>query len=87
MGVPVCNGYSGCYRISDIGPGAKIDIESAQLIPVDHPDDRPLQAMSWNGQIFIDPMLPFGVTPLAKCSFAALFSLLQLPIASVLVQS
>ncbi len=44
-------------RISDIGPGAlmaKIDIESAyRLIPV-HPDDRPLQAMSWNGQIFID---------------------------------
>ncbi len=56
-------------RISDIGPGAlmaKIDIESAyRLIPV-HPDDRPLQAMSWNGQIFIDPMLPFGLRSAPK---------------------
>ena len=40
---------------------AKIDIESAYRLIHVHPDDRPLQAMSWNGQIFIDPMLPFGL--------------------------
>ena len=45
---------------------AKIDIESAyRLIPV-HPTDRPLQAMEWNGQIYIDPMLPFGLRSAPK---------------------
>ena len=45
---------------------AKIDIESAyRLIPV-HPQDRPLQAMSWNGQVYIDPMLPFGLRSAPK---------------------
>ena len=40
---------------------AKVDIESAyRLIPV-HPHDRPLQAVLWQGQIYIDPMLPFGL--------------------------
>ena len=45
----------------DLGPGTKVDIESAyRLIPV-HPQDRPLQAVRWGDQIFIDPMLPFGL--------------------------
>ena len=48
----------------DLGPGAlmaKVDIESAyRLIPV-HPQDRPLQAVQWRDQIFVDPMLPFGL--------------------------
>ncbi len=40
---------------------AKIDIESAyRLIPV-HPQDRVLQAMKWQGSIYVDPMLPFGL--------------------------
>ena len=45
---------------------AKIDIESAyRLIPV-HPADRPLQAIKWEGKIFIDPMLPFGLRSAPK---------------------
>ena len=40
---------------------AKIDIESAyRLIPV-HPLDRPLQAVEWDGMLYVDPMLPFGL--------------------------
>ena len=50
--------------IAKLSPGAllaKVDIESAySLIPV-HPQDRPLQAMRWEGQLYIDPMLPFGL--------------------------
>ena len=47
---------------------AKVDIESAyRLIPV-HPQDRPLQAMVWEGQLFIDPMLPFGLRSAPKIS-------------------
>ena len=26
-----------------------------------HPQDRPLQAMRWEGQLYVDPMLPFGL--------------------------
>ena len=45
---------------------AKVDIESAyRLIPV-HPEDRPLQAMEWQGKYFIDPMLPFGLRSAPK---------------------
>ena len=45
---------------------AKVDIESAyRLIPV-HPQDRPLQAAVWDSQIFIDPMLPFGLRSAPK---------------------
>ena len=53
---------------------AKVDIESAyRLIPV-HPHDHPLLAVHWEGQIFIDPMLPFGLIPTpddrpASCRF------------------
>ena len=40
---------------------AKIDIESAyRLIPV-HPMDRNLQAVEWEGKVYVDPMLPFGL--------------------------
>ena len=52
-----------------LGPGAllaKVDIESAyRLIPV-HPQDRPLLAVRWNGKIFINLMLPFGLQSAAK---------------------
>ena len=45
---------------------AMIDIESAyRLIPV-HPDDRPLQAMRWQGRVYVDPMLPFGLRSAPK---------------------
>ena len=55
--------------VSDLGRGAllaKIDIESAyRLVPV-HPDDRPLQAVQWEGQLYVDPMLPFGLRSAPK---------------------
>ena len=45
---------------------AKVDIESAfRLIPV-HPHDRPLLAVRWQDQIFVDPMLPFGLRSVPK---------------------
>ncbi len=57
------------FQVLKLGRGtrlAKIDIESAyRLVPV-HPDDRLLQAMEWDGQIYIDPMLPFGLRSAPK---------------------
>ena len=45
---------------------AKVDIESAyRLIPV-HLQDCPLLAVVWDNQIFIDPMLPFGLRSAPK---------------------
>ena len=45
---------------------AKVDIESAySLVPV-HPHDRALQALQWQGQIYVDPMLPFGLRSAPK---------------------
>ena len=49
---------------------AKVDIEAAyRLVPV-HPDDRLLQAMSWEGQTYVDPMLPFGLRSAPKIFIA-----------------
>ena len=40
---------------------AKVDIELAyRLIPV-HTQDRPLLGFVWEGMMFINPMLPFGL--------------------------
>ncbi len=51
-------------QILTLGRGtelAKIDIESAfRNIPV-HPHDRHLLGMSWNNQLFMDTVLPFGL--------------------------
>ena len=55
--------------VARLGTGAllaKVDIESAyRLIPV-HPQDRPLQAVQWEGKIYVDPMLPFGLRSAPK---------------------
>ena len=55
--------------VAVLGKGAllaKMDIESAyRLIPV-NPQDRPLQAVRWKGEIYIDPMLPFGLRSAPK---------------------
>ena len=55
--------------VAQLGRGAliaKVDIESAyRLIPV-HPDDRPLQAVQWDGSVYVDPMLPFGLQSAPK---------------------
>ena len=45
---------------------AKIDIKSAyRMIPV-HPADRPLLGWRWEGQIFVDSALPFGLCSAPK---------------------
>ena len=45
---------------------AKVDIETAyRLVPV-HPQDRPLLGMEWRGDVFVDPMLPFGLRSAPK---------------------
>ncbi len=45
---------------------AKIDIAAAyRLIPV-HPQDRHLQAMCWEGHVYMDLMLPFGLRSAPK---------------------
>ena len=55
--------------VASLGRGAlmaKVDIESAyRLIPV-HPDDRPLLAVEWRGEVFCDGMLPFGLRSAPK---------------------
>ena len=66
-------------KAAQLGPGAllaKVDIESAyRLVPV-HPQDRPLLAVQWEGQIFIDTRLPFGLRSAAKI-FNAIADTLQ----------
>ena len=60
--------YTLVERVADVASSypprallAKVDIESAyRLVPV-HPLDCPLQAMEWEGNIYVDPMLPFGL--------------------------
>ena len=45
---------------------AKIDIKSAfRLLPV-HPADRHMLGMRWNGDIYIDTCLPFGLRSAPK---------------------
>ena len=72
-------------NVAQLGTGAllaKVDIESAYwLIPV-HPQDRPLQAIQWNGRIYIDPMLPFGL-----CSDPKIFNAVADALNSYLQQS
>jgi hypothetical protein len=65
--------YSTVDEVADLvavlGRGAllaKIDIEAAyRLIPV-HPHDRLLLAMQWEDQLYVDPMLPFGLRSAPK---------------------
>lgn len=75
--------------ITSLGEGtlmAKVDIESAyRLIPV-HPDDRPLQAVKWGDQLYVDPMLPFGLRSAPKI-FNAVADALQWRLSQVGVQN
>ena len=45
---------------------AKNDIECAYRLILVHPHDRPVQAMRWNGDIYVDSMLPFGLRSAPK---------------------
>ena len=55
--------------VAQLGHGtllAKADIESAyRFVPV-HPGDRWLLGMKWEGRLYVDPMLPFGLRSSAK---------------------
>ena len=56
--------------ILGFGPGvvvlSKVDIRSAcRTVPV-HPEDRWLLGMLWNGQLFVDTVLPFGLRSAPK---------------------
>ena len=66
-------------QIITLGRGtllAKIDIKSVfHLIPV-HPADRHLLAMEWQGSLFIDTCLPFGLRSALKL-FNIMASLLE----------
>ena len=54
------------YRLGRGSLLAKVDVESAyRLIPV-HPQDRILQAIQWEGSLYVDPMLPFGLRSAPK---------------------
>ena len=45
---------------------AKFDIQSAyRIVPV-HPTDRYLLGMMWNGQLYMDTALPFGLRSAPK---------------------
>ena len=56
-------------EITVLGKGtvlAKVDIQSAyRNVPV-HPEDRPLLGMEWEGQVFVDGTLPFGLRSAPK---------------------
>ena len=75
-------------QILELGPGAmlaKLDIQSAyRIVPV-HPADRWLLGMSWNGQTYIDTVLPFGLRS-APIIFTAIADALQWVIESHGVQ-
>ena len=45
---------------------AKMDVKSAyRIVPV-HPEDRPLLGMKWQGKVFVDAALPFGLRSAPK---------------------
>ena len=53
-----------------------MDVKQAyRNVPI-HPDDRPLLAMQWNGKIYVDKVLPFGLRS-APIIFTALADALQ----------
>ena len=60
--------YTSIDRVARVAAGyqqgallAKVDIEAAYCLIPAHPTDRPLQAISWERKLYIDPMLPFGL--------------------------
>ena len=48
----------------------KIDLKNAyRIVPV-HPDDQPLLGVSWNGSVYFDRALPFGLWSASKIFMA-----------------
>ena len=61
------------YVHMDHGPGAKmakLDIRSAyRIVPV-HPQDRHLLGMMWDGKVYVDAALPFGLRSAPKIFYS-----------------
>ena len=57
------------WKLLELGPEvqmAKMDIERAnRMVPV-HPQDRYLLGMQWEGQVYVDAALPFGLRSAPK---------------------
>jgi len=57
------------HKIEKMGKGtllAKVDLKEAyRMVPV-HPQDRPLLGMEWEGQVYVDTALPFGLRSAPK---------------------
>ena len=69
MFTEVCDSEPVAKKALQLGRGlliAKIDIKSAyRLVPVS-PLDRHYLGMQWDGQIYVDRMLPFGLRSAPK---------------------
>ena len=56
-------------KVRRLGRGAilaKVDLKEAyRMVPV-HPQDRPLLGMEWEGQVYVDTALPFGLRSAPK---------------------
>ena len=55
---------------------AKVDVKSTYRIVPIHPEDRPLLGMQWNGHLYIDTCLPFGLRSAPRI-FMALADMLE----------
>ena len=66
-------------KVASLGPGSlmgKMDIKQAyRMVPV-HPDDRHLLGMRWQGAVYVDKVLPFGLRS-APLIFTAVADALQ----------
>ena len=65
--------YTSVEEVATIGASyprgallTKVYVESAYCLVSVHPANQPLQAMEWEGLIYIDPMLPFGLSSALK---------------------
>ena len=55
-----------CKRVLALGMLAKFDVEGSFQTVLVHPDDRWLLGMKWEGQVYVDKVLPFGLRSAPK---------------------
>ena len=61
--------HDGAQLAMQLGKGAlmaKIDLQNAYRILPIHPDDRKLLGVRWNGRVYVDAALPFGLRSAPK---------------------
>ena len=57
------------WKLLELGPGvqmAKMDIERAYRMVSVHQQDRYLLGVQWEGQVYVDAALPFGLRSAPK---------------------